>query len=242
MRVQVSPAVGNEKVSQMDREKYGRERAIRGWYRRVGRRRTYIQRRIYERRLAHSENRDRRTRGEKRTSLFDEEDLVSLTSSTSFGRSRFLSQRRRVGLRWRTRKPGRFRHELRQRERTRRRRLGLGTRRTWKWYESDVDVNRIDRRRSRSFFVPLFWRKLRRGKSTETLKSDQGLGRREDRGIRRWRGGRRYRLRIPERAEWSKRRSRRRRGGGYLVCVERWRRREYRGKGRIRGKRKEKSS
>jgi len=207
----------------MDGDKYGKERAIRGVYRRMGRRRTYIQRRVYERRIVNAEKRDRRTNSENRVSLFDEDDFVSSTLSTSFGRSRLLNLRRRVWLRWRTRGPGRFRHEFRKRNWSRRIGLRRGTRRSWEWYLSEVDVNRTDGRRSRSFFLPLFWMKFR---MTPT--------RREDRRFRIWRGRVRYRFRIPERTDLSNRRSRGRRRRGYLLSMEAWRRRRYRRKGRTR--------
>jgi len=214
----------------MDSAKYGKERGIRGKYRRRGRRRTYIQRRIYERAVVQVEERVNLTNSEAVLSIYDEEDFVTSTLSTSVGRSRFFTQRRGVRLRWRRRGPGRFPHELRKRHSWMRRGLSVGIRRSWKWYESEVDVNRTDRRRSRSFFIPLFWMRFRIGKnSLDSISRSLVM---EDRKLRVWGGLVRYRLRLSERTDFSQRRSRRRRRRGYTLCREASRRRIYRRKGR----------
>jgi len=216
----------------MESQKYGKERTIRASYRRMGGRRTYIQRRLYEMGTVNVER--------DRLDGFDEDDFVSSVLSTSLGRSRFLSQRRRVWMVCRTRGPGRFRHELRKRYEGLGRRRGVRTRRTWKWYESDVDVNRADRRRSVSFFLPLLvrLRRKRRGRSAEDSKENGrrpsgSRERRESRKRRIWRGLGRYILMLRERTELSSRRSRRIILGGYGRCMERWRRRRYRKSGRV---------
>jgi hypothetical protein len=212
----------------MENQKYGKERTIRLRYRRMGRRRTYIQRRLYE-----MGNREWTSiHAVANPNLLEndlEEDLVRSTLSTSFGRSRFFIQRRGVWLVCRTRIPGRFHHERQKRYSTCRRVVRVRGTRSWKWYKSEVDVNRTDRRRSLSFFIPLlvlYGRDKRiKTEDVEPLKIR----------IRRiWIGVGRYKLRIPDRRERSNRRSRRRTTICYLGCIERWRRRRYRKNGRKR--------
>ena len=208
----------------MENQKYGKERRIRWWYRRMGRRRTYIQRRVYEDFGLDMES------GRERN---EEEDWVRSRRSTAFGRSLFLSQRRGVVFGWRTRIPGRYRHESKQRRRKCGRAVRRRTTRSWKWYTSDVDVTGIDRRTSRRIFLP---RRRWFGSSKQAWKEKSDANRREDRRRIIWIGRRRYRWRSPERMDLSKRRSRGRTAWGYLGCVERWARRRYRKQGRKRKK------
>ena len=204
----------------MESEKYGKERIIRLKYRRGGGRRTYRQRRVHE-----------RGRGSDRDGLMsrsvDAEDLVGSTLSVSLGRSFVLNHRRRVLRGLRTLSPGRFRHELRKRYERGRRRRTRGRSRIWIWYRSEVDLNRKDRRRSRSFFRPRFGikRRKQRGGSTNQRRT-------ENRKRRIWAGRIRYTLIIQDRREFSNRRSRLRTRLGYILCIEVWRRRRYRREGR----------
>ena len=217
----------------MENQKYGKERKIRFWYRRIGIRRTYIQRRIYEDFGFENERgrvKESRERGRERNV---EDDLVRSTISTALGRSLFLSQRRGVFLVCRTRIPGRFRHESQQRYRKCGRGVMRITTRSWKWYTSDVDLNRMDRRTSRRIFLP---RRIWLGFSRMGWSDQTNSNRRENRTRIIWMGRGRYTLRSPERTDLSNRRSRRRTTRGYLVCVERWARRRYRKQGRKRTK------
>ena len=157
----------------------------------------------------------------------DEEELVASTLSTSLGRSLVLSHRRRVLRVYRTLSPGRFRHELRKRSEGGRRRIATGRSRIWTWYRSEVDLNRKDRRRSRSFFRPRLRikRRKQRGGSTNQRRT-------ENRKRRLWVGRIRYTLMIQDRRQFSNRRSRLRTRLGYILCMEVWRRRRYRREGR----------
>lgn len=143
----------------MENGKYGKERRIRRKYRRVGGRRSLVQRGYYESQFG--ADLDRR------------EGSWSLSRGKSrwFCRGRLGRGRRR---RWRRRLPGRIQDEWRKFQRkTRRRSRRLG-RRGWKWYESPIDLCRKDRRRSRRYLVP------RRRRSTKE-------GKVETRPRRRWR-------------------------------------------------------
>ena len=222
----------------MNGRRYTKERKLRRKYRRIARRLTYLQRKRYDRSIR--ENRVELNQGR------EEEDRLSKGLSD---RSRFFtirigrSGRRGSRRRYRTRSPGRFRHELQKRKRripigNRRRRTGL-----WKWYESDVDVTRMDRGRSRGIGLRLSGRRYRTYKKRETpfdlsksKESKEGTLRtlREIRKRGRWRSRVGSRRRIEERRERSNRRSRGRLRRGYRRYLERSRRRIYRIKGRKR--------
>ncbi len=196
----------------MENVKYGKEVQIRRKYRRFGWIRTYRQR---VRRTSNQEwsavSNDRNATDEERR--WD----VSEGLRRSFG----LNSRRRRSLVWRTRRPGRFRHESRRIQIHlnaigRRRRRG-----SWKWFESTVEVNWIDRRTS-------FWRRFpyRWWRRRKEVKPN------EDRPLRRWVGARGFGRSASNREGRSDRRSRRRSLGGYRRCTERWLRRFERQSGR----------
>jgi len=156
----------------MGGEKYGKERRIRGKYRRVCVRRTVVQRGYYESRRQERE-RERRE------------------GSWSLGRGKsrwlvLLNERTRRGRVWRRRVPGRFLHEWRKRQGKTRRRRGRGRRRGRKWYESKMDLGRKDRRRSRSNVVP----RRRRGYRKERRVENRKRRRRGRRRVSRRRGSR----------------------------------------------------
>jgi len=98
----------------------------------------------------------------------------------------YWNQRRRRFLGWRTRLPGRLIHEWRKRKRGSRRRSAWVGRRVWKWYDSQMDLSRKERRRSTSYFGPRRWRRYTKNGRVDT----RGRRRWRRRRVSRWMGSR----------------------------------------------------
>lgn len=221
----------------MGGSRYAKEIRIRRKYRRIGRRRTYLQRKRYDfstrdNMLISCEN--------EQSNETEEDRLAKGLSERSryFTRMRVTNGRRASRIVYRTRGPGRFQHELRKRQMrllSRNRARGLGS---WKWYDSEVDVTRIDRGRNFGLLFILLGRRYRTYGNVAYVKSRTESGKRSNRIPRdvRTRGTWRSRVvcigRIENRRERSNRRSRFRLRSGYRRCIEISRIRIYRRKGR----------
>lgn len=236
---------------------YVKELIRRGLYRRRGRRLAYVQRKTYEK------HQDRNSI--TYTDQINKEEVVEHTVPVRIGReeeerlikgvserSRHFTRMSRMCIRittrivYRTRGPGRFRHELRKRV-CRLYVINSGrSRGIWKWYESDVDLTRSDRRRSRFRFIFRVYRRFIYVNSVNQMKTNDAIsnsiltisntwhksGRREMRKLMIWFGRVLWVWRVDERRDLGSRRSMTRLRCGYRRCIERWILRRYRRKGR----------
>lgn len=213
-------------------KRYVEERKIRRKYGSIGRRLGYVQRKRYEYGIEEELEQLNGKEGEYGERRYQEEERLLKGISDrgrGFTRERGRIRRRRLGIGYRTRIPGRFRHESRKRRRFVLRTNRGRWRRRENWYKSEVDVRRSDRRRNRGRYIVFIWRRwifIQKNKLEEK--------RRESRGRRVWLGRRRSVWRSEERLDRSTRRSR---GRTRRCChrrVERRRIGRYRRKGRKR--------
>lgn len=205
---------------------YVKELTIRCIYVWIGRRITYVQRKTYENRISDGLEEVDQINGV----MVREEDERLLKGiserSRNFTRISTWGRRRITRIVYRTVSPGRFRHEIRKIASILCIVSGGRTRGIWKWYESEVDLTRSDRRRSRCIFICRVY-----GRYRYVNPVYKGF-RRELRALIIWCGRIVWMLRVDDRRDLSTRRSMRRSICVYIVCIERWIMRRYRRKGR----------
>lgn len=156
----------------LENEKYRKERVVRRKYRRRGVRRSILQRGYYE-----------STRVDGSTERREGSWSLGRGKSIWLVRSNQRRRRRRV---WRRRIPGRLKHEWNKVKRRTRVSSRILSGRSWRWYNSEIELGRKDRRRSIGYVRVPIRRRKSRGESEK-------IGRRKRRRwsrrrIRRWVG------------------------------------------------------